>query len=119
MLFLGLVLIQLAIAGAVVFYLKVVLSRNIASATTHLHDLNQDYNQKLEEAKKRQAEVDKHYDEVVLKSKSDSEKMKVQILKEAHETQEAMVKEARKQSEEIVSQATRAKELLLEEINQK
>ena len=119
MLFLGLILIVVAFFGAMVFFLKVVLTRDITNATTHLHDLNQDYNQKLEEAKKRQAEVDKYYDEMVLKSKSDAEKTKVQILKEAHEIQESMVKEARKQSEEIVAQASHAKELLLEEINQK
>src|SRR5260221_2013617 len=115
MLFIGLILIFVAVQTAVGFYLKVILTRDIGSATTHLHDLNQDYNQKLEEAKKRQIEVDKYYDEVILKSKSDAEKTKVEILKEAHETQESMVKEARKQSEEIVAQASRAKELLLEE----
>lgn len=119
MLFFGLILIVAGFFAAMVFFLKVVLTRDITNATTHLHDLNQDYNQKLEEAKKRQAEVDKYYDEMVLKSKSDAEKTKVQILKEAHEIQESMVKEARKQSEEIVAQATRAKELLLEEINER
>jgi F0F1-type ATP synthase membrane subunit b/b' len=119
MLFLGLVLIQLTIFGVLVFFLRIVLTRNITTATTHLHELNQDYNQKLDEAKKRQMEVDKYYDEVVLKSKFDAEKTKVQILKEAHETQEAMTKEARKQSEEIIAQASRAKEMLLEEINEK
>src|SRR5882672_110940 len=105
MLFLWLVLIQLIIFGVLTYFLKSVLTRNITNATSHLHELNQDYNQKLEEAKKKQMEADHYYDEMLLKAKTKAEKTKVQILKETHESQEAMVKEARKQSEEIVQQA--------------
>ena len=68
MVFLWLVLLQLAIFGALVYFLRVILTRNVSAATEHLHTLNQDYTQKLDEARKHQAEGDKYYDETVLKA---------------------------------------------------
>ena len=119
MLFLWLVLIQFIIFAFLIFFLKSILTKNITHATTHLHDLNQDYNHKLEDAKKKSAEADRYYDEMLLKAKTEAEKAKVQILKETHENQEALVKEARKQSEEIIQQAQRAREEVLKEIEQR
>jgi F0F1-type ATP synthase membrane subunit b/b' len=116
MLFLSLVLIQLAIFGFLVVFLRYLLTRNITHATTHLHELNQDYSQKLDEAKKRQQEADKYYDETILKAKIDAEKTRVQILKEAHDTQEVIIKEARTQSQEIVAQANKAREAMLADL---
>ncbi len=116
MLFLWLVVMQLAIFAALAFLLRVILTRNITSATTHLHQLSEGYTQKLEDAKKRQAEAEKYYDQTILKSKLDAEKTKVQILKEAHEAEEALLKEARLQSEDIIAQANKAGESLLREV---
>lgn len=116
MLFLSLVLIQLALFAALVVILRVILTRNIAHATTHLHALNEDYTQKIEEAKKKQLEADKYYDQTLLKAKLDAEKIKVQILKEAHEAQEGVVSDARRQSEEIIAQANKSREALLREL---
>ncbi len=116
MVFLWLVLLQLAIFGALVFFLRVILSKNVSTATEHLHTLNQDYTQKLEEARKHQAEADKYYDETLLKAKVDAEKTKMQILKETQATQEAAVNESRKQSADILEQANRARETMMKEL---
>ena len=78
-----LVVIQLVVFTLLVLFLRMLLTRNISTATTHLHELNQDYNQKVEDANKRKAEVDRYYDEMLLKAKADAEKNKVQILREA------------------------------------
>ena len=116
MLFLWLVVMQLAIFGALVYVLRVVLTRNINKATSHLHQLNEDYTVKLEDAKKRQIESEKYYDQTVLRTKSDAEKTKVQILKEAHTQEEQILKDSRRKAEEIVEQANRTAEAIVREM---
>lgn len=116
MLFIWLVLLQLALFGTLVFFLRGILSKNVSSATEHLHALNQDYTQKIEEAKKHQADADRYYDETVLRAKTDAEKTKVQILKEAQASHDTTVNEARKQSAEILAQANRARDEILKEV---
>ena len=116
MFWLWLVLIQLIVFTLLVVFLKIILTRNITTATAHLHELNQDYNIKVEEANKRKQEVDLYYNETLLKAKADAEKNKVQILREAQATQDVIMKQARQQSEEIIGQANRAQELALSEI---
>ena len=116
MFWLWLVLIQLLIFTMLVLFLRVLLTRNISSATAHLHELNQDYNEKVEAANKKKAEIDHYYDEMLLKSRADAEKQKVLILREAQETQETILKDARHQGEDIINQAHKAQELAMEEI---
>ncbi len=119
MLFLWLVVLQLGLFAVLVLFLRVILSRNITRATTHLHSLNEDYAQKIDEARKRMQEADKYYDETILKAKAEAEKTKVQIIKEAQTTAETLVAQSRKQSEDILAQANRARDLMLQEIEQR
>jgi F0F1-type ATP synthase delta subunit len=119
MLFLWLVLLQVLIFGILVLFLRLILARNIAAATSHLNEVNKDYNQRLEEAKKRLLDADKYYDEVVLKAKTDAEKLKAQILHEAHQSQEALAAETHQRSEEIVRQAEKAAESIVGDIERK
>ena len=117
MFWLWLVLIQLFIFTMLVLFLRVLLTRNITSATSHLHELNQDYNEKVEAANKKKSEVDRYYDETLLKTKADSEKQKVAIMREAQETQEAVLKDARRQGEDIIANANKAREECMKEID--
>ena len=119
MLFLSLILVQIIIFAVLVLFLRLMITRNVSHATDHLNELNQDYTQKLDEAKAHQQEADKYYDETLLKAKVDTEKLKAQILREAHDTAEAQVNDSRKQSAEIIEQANKTREMLLKEIEQK
>ena len=114
-----LVVIQLFIFTMLVLFLRILLTRNVTSATAHLHELNQDYNEKVEAANKKKAEVDRYYDEMLLKAKADAEKQKVSILREAQATQEAVIKDARRQGEDIIGQANKAQELAMAEIDRR
>ncbi len=118
-LFLSLIVIQLVIFGILVGFLRVILSRNITKATSHITELNQDYSQKLEEAQKRVREADKYYDDMLLKAKTEAERTKMQILKEATDSQQILVNQSRKQSEEIIEKAQKSKEAIMAEINSK
>ncbi len=111
-----LVIIQLFIFTMLVLFLRLLLTRNVTSATTHLHELNRDYNEKVESAIKKKAEVDRYYDELLLKAKTDSEKQKVAILREAQNAQEGIIKDARRRGEEIIANANRAAELASSEV---
>lgn len=117
MLFFVLVIIQVVIFGILVLFLRTILTRNISKATSQLHQLNEDYSEKLEEAKKRQADADKYYDEMVRKTKIDAETQKVQILKDAHQEEDIIVKEARRQGEDIILQANKNRESLIKEFD--
>ena len=119
MFWLWLVLIQIFIFTMLILFLRVTLTRNISTATAHLHELNEDYNEKVESANKKKTEIDNYYNEMLLKAKADAEKQKVGILREAQETQEAVLKDARRQGEDIIANAHKAKELALEEVGQR
>ena len=118
-LFLSLIMIQVVIFGILLAFLRVILTKNISTATSHLSELNQDYTQKLEEAQKRIRDADKYYDDMLLKAKSEAEKTRMQILKEAGESQQLIVNQSRKQSEEIIETAQKSKEALLAEVEQR
>jgi dsDNA-specific endonuclease/ATPase MutS2 len=92
------------------------LSKNLQKATSHLTELNSDYDSRLEEAKGKVSEANKFYDEAILKAKTEAESMKVQIIQEARDAQEALLKEARKNSEDILDQAHKTKEAMMQEI---
>ena len=113
------VLLQLVIFAMLVGFLRVILARNIVTATSHLDEVNKDYNQKLDEAKKRLQESDRYYDEAVLKAKNDAEKLKAQLIQEAHQDENTIVSEARKQGEEIIQQANKAADAFLKEMDDK
>ncbi len=119
MLFVWLVIIQLLIFGALVVFLRVIMLKNISSATTHLNDINRDYTQKLEDAQRRLQEAEKNYDETILKAKIDSEKLKSQILKEARSSQETILNDSRRQSEQIIESANKTRESLLKEMEER
>lgn len=116
MFWLWLVVIQLFIFTMLVVFLRVLLTRNISTATAHLHELNQDYNEKVEAANKKKAEVDNYYNNMLLKAKADAERQKVMTICEAQEAQEAILKDARRQGEEIIQNAHKAQEQALQEI---
>src|SRR3989338_1866538 len=117
MLFVSLFILLIVIVAAVIIFLHVFMSRSVTNATSHLDELNEEYTYKMEEAKKRLAAAEKYYDETILKAKIDSEKAKLQIMKEARESEELLISQSRKHSEDILAQANRAREALLKEID--
>ena len=80
MLFLLLVLLQLALFVGLIFFIRVVLARHLTSATTHLNQLNQDYTQKEEHAKKRMEDAERYYDETFVKAKTAAEAVQVGLV---------------------------------------
>lgn len=117
MLFIALGVVQVIVFIVVVIFLKTILSKNLQKATSHLTELNSDYDSKIGEAKGKVTEANKFFDESILKAKTEAESMKVQIVQEARDTQEALLKEARKNGEDILDQAHKTKESMMQEID--
>ncbi len=117
MLFLWLVILQLVLFGVLVLFLRVFMTRNVTSATAHLHALNQDYAEKIEEARHKHAEADKYYDETILKAKKEAEMTKTQLVKEGQETRDAAINDSRKQGAEILEQAKRAADAMRADVD--
>lgn len=119
MLFLWLVLLQVIIITVLVLFMRLLFTRHVSSATAHLHELNEDYSQKLDDAKKRQTDADKYYDDMLVKAKTDAERSKVQILKEARDMQTQILTDARRQSEEILTQGNAARQEMIKDIDRR
>ena len=119
MFFLLLVVLEIIVFAILVLLMRLYFSKNLSTATAHLSELSQDYNAKLDEAKRKLQEADKYYDETILKAKTDTENFKAQILKEARHIEDEILGGARKQSGEIIEQANRARELILKEVEEK
>ena len=115
MLFFFLVFLQLALFAGLILFLRVILTRHVTSATTHLNQLNQDYTQKEEQAKKHMEDAERYYDETFVKAKTAAESVQASILEEAHETHDRLLEEARLKSEQILTQAEQAKKMMLKE----
>ena len=111
-LFLSLVLVQFVVFGILVAFLRLILTKNITKATTHINELSQDYSEKLEEAQKRLHDADQYYDEMLIKAKTEAEKAKIKILKEAGESQQVIINQSRRQSEEIIEKAQKIKSII-------
>lgn len=119
MLFFFLVFLQIVLFAGLILFLRVILSRHVTSATTHLQQLNQDYTQKEEHAKKRMEDAERYYDETFLKAKTAAEAVQASMLQEAREEHERLLEEARLKSEQILAQAEQARKAMVKEWEEK
>ena len=107
------------VVAVLIVFLKVTMAQHLSKATAHLNELNEDYTQKLDEARKRTQEADQHYDQMVLKANTDAENEKVRILKDVHEAEALILAEARKESTQIIEKAQKSRDAFLEELDQR
>lgn len=119
MLFVQLLIIQLVIFGALAVLLRYVLTRHITSASSHLQLLTQECEKKLEEAKARQEEGERYYQEVLSKSREEGEALKQRLIREGQEAKQELLEQGRQEAEEMMKRARVAAELLLQELEQK
>jgi len=119
MLIIPLIVLLLLIFAGLVIYLRKTLNTSLTGATQHLDDLSSAYAKKEEDLKKRQEEIDKQSQEIILKAKLDTEQDKERVLKEAAKEKDRIINEAYKKSDEIMQQVERARQSILAELNKK
>lgn len=116
MLLLQIIILMVIIFAGVLFLMRYVLTKNISSATSHLDQLNAEFTRREEEAKRRQAEADRYYEEMVNKAKTESEKLRLDTDRELQESRVKILGDARNQSEQIILKAEKTKEMMAQEI---
>lgn len=118
MLLLQIIILMVFIFGGLLFVLHHILTKNISSATTHLDQLNSDYQLREEDIKKRQAEAQNYYEEMVEKAKDEVDKIKQEADAFVKAQKDKVLEEARVTSEQIIQKAEKTKQMLTNELRQ-
>lgn len=119
MILISVLLLQVAIFAGLIFVLKKIFSRNIASATKHIDEMSQDYFRKEEEATKRLEEAKLKADEMVQRAQQEVEKSTGKTLADAVAERDRILAEARAKAEDVIRQADRSREQLLGELDER
>ncbi|MFH0731476.1 MAG: F0F1 ATP synthase subunit delta [Candidatus Omnitrophota bacterium] len=119
MLIIALISVQVIIFAGLLFFFRRILTRNVASATQHLDELNQDYTKKEEEANKLLQEARLHSEKTIETTRTQAEELKEKIIKDAETEKDKLLKEARGQSDAIIQQADRSRGALLSELDER
>lgn len=118
MIFLILIIIQVAVFGALIFILKGILKRNFGTAASHLEALTQNTEARLAEAKKKVEEANAYYNDLVSKAKGEGDKQRQQLIEEGLKEKQDLLDRAKKESDAIMERARSARKLLEETWNQ-
>jgi F0F1-type ATP synthase membrane subunit b/b' len=119
MLIVALVVFQLLFFIGLIVMLRRIMTQNVASATQHLNELNQDYTKKEEEVDKQLAQVKAQSQEIIAKAQEEATRLREQTLKEAQDTSQKIVESARAQSGEMIQQADKSRQALLGELDER
>ena len=116
MLIVALVVFLLLFFTGLMVMLRRIMTRNVALATQHLDELNQDYAKKEEELDKQLAQAKSQSQEIVAKAQEEAVRVKEQALAEAQEQSRQILEGARQQSAEMIEQADKSRQALLGEM---
>ncbi len=119
MLIVSLILLQVIIFAALIMVFRGILNKNVVQATQHLDELNEDYSRKEKEADRLLKEAQQKYDALMAKVREDAEKEKERIVKGAEAERDKMINQARVQGEEMIRQADKARQLLIQELEER
>jgi len=119
MLIASLIFLLLLIFAGLVFLFRRVMTQNVALATQHLEELNQDYTRKEKEVTRQLEEARVKSQELVSRSREDAEKLKIEIIQNAEKERDSILKQARSHSEEMIQQADKARQQLLSDLEER
>jgi F0F1-type ATP synthase delta subunit len=116
MIIFSLILLQLVIFAVLILVFRKVMTQNVASATRHIEELNDDYVRKEQEVNSRLEQATLEAGEIVNKAREEAEKLKLEVIESAKKESDGLVKAARTHGEEIVQQADKSRQQLLAEL---
>lgn len=119
MLIVSIIFFQLVIFIGLIYLFRKILSKNVVSATTHLEELNKDYNKRREELDKSIENTKKECEHILFNARNEAGAQKAKIIKEAESEKEKIIKEARLQSEKIIQQADKSRQHLISELDKR
>ena len=101
------------------FFFRYVLTRNISSATGHLHDLSKEYVSKEEEASRLLQKAQNEAKAIVAREAQAAQEARDKMIKEAQVQREKMISEANQRSAEITEKAQRNANFIQAELDKK
>ena len=119
MLIVSIIVLQILIFSGLIYVFRRLITQDVTSATKHLEELSQEYNEKEKKINKLLDEAEAKADELINKAEAEAGSQKSQILEEAHKENERIILDAHTHSEEIIKQAERARQQLLSEIEER
>ena len=119
MLIVSLIILQLLIFAVLIFVFRKIMSQNVVSATKHLDELGQGYNEKEQRLNKELEEAKVKVQEMISKAQEEADQLKNQILQETEKEKDSIIKDARSHGEEIIQQAEKSRQQLLAELEER
>ena len=112
----SIIVLQVLLFAGLIYVFRRLITQDVTSATRHLEELSQEYNEKEKKINKLLDEAEAKADALITEAQAEAGKQKNQILEEAQKEREKIILEARTHSEEIIQQAERARQQLISEI---
>lgn len=119
MLLVQIVVFQIIVFGAVIYFLKRILYRDTESSINRLDRVYQDMLKKQKDLTQKIEQAEKEYNEKKEESTLIASKLKTEALDEARQKQDELVKKARAEAEEVVKRAHQSADSLEKEIEKK
>ena len=113
------IIFQVLIFAGMTLVLKKIFSQNVASATKHIDELNQDYETKDQEVTARLKEAEKKSQDIISQAVKESNQLKQKAAKEIEDKKEKTLNIIREQSQEIMQQAENSREALISEAEER
>jgi F0F1-type ATP synthase delta subunit len=113
------ILLQVVIFIGLIFMFRRIMTQNVASATRHLDELNQEYTNKEKEVNRLLEEAKQKSIQLIKEAQADAEKLRAQVTQETQEEKDRVINQARTQSEEIMQQAEKSRQALLGELEER
>lgn len=115
----SLILLQVFIFTGLIIMFRRIMTKNVASATEHLEELNQSYTQKEMELNKRLDEAKQKSQELLTQAQEEAQNLKAQTIKDVEIEREKIISEARRQNDEIIAQAEKSRQALIAELEER
>ncbi len=119
MLIVALIILQLVIFSALIFFFRKVLSQNVSVATHHLDELSHNFDEKQKQIDNQMEESKAKADKLLSEAREEIERSRQEIVQNAERERDRLVSEARGRAEEIIQHAEKSRYQLLAELEQR
>ena len=114
-----LVIFQLLFFAGIAILFRKVMTKDVQSATKHLDQMGEEYNEKERHLNKQIEEVKLQSEELIRQAQAEADKLKADMLKQAEAEKENILNQARSRGEEMIQQADKSRTLLITEMEQR
>ncbi len=115
----SLIVLQVIIFGALIFFFRKIMTQNVSQATQHLEELNKENTEKEKMVTRHLELAKQEAQQLLIKAQEEADAARADILKQAQEQRDTLLAQARHNSEELIQQADKSRQQLLAEIQER